>query len=153
MAVMTLIFAVIYIKTISKVGYRYKDSILVPTQENGQTIYTGKIQGEQAQFIVSEDRSVVFQYGAKTYGTYIMKEDSTAIPEDNDMAEQMKGVEIYNDNDIRVIDCAIKSTIPDNINYKKNIICFTCVGVVLICGYFLLAYMFTNASNKIEKKN
>lgn len=61
--------------------------------------------------------------------------------------------QIYNDNDIRVIDCAIKSTIPDNINYKKNIICFTCVGVVLICGYFLLVYMFTNASNKIKKKN
>ena len=69
MSVMTLIFAVIYIKTISKVGYRYHDAILVPTQENGQTIYTGKIQGEQARFIVSEDRTVVFHYGNKTYGT------------------------------------------------------------------------------------
>ena len=38
MAIMALIFAVIYSKTISKVGYRYKDSILVPTQENGQTV-------------------------------------------------------------------------------------------------------------------
>ena len=100
MAVTTLIFAVIYIKTISKVGYRYKDSILVPTQENGQTIYTGKIQGEQAQFIVSEDRTVVFHYGNKTYGTYIMKEDSTAIPEDNDISEQMTGVEIYKGNEL-----------------------------------------------------
>ena len=100
MTVMVLIFAVIYIKTISKVGYRYKDSILVPTQENGQTIYTGKIQGEQAQFIVAEDKSVVFQYGTKTYGTYIMKEDPTAIPEDNDISEQMTGVEIYKGNEL-----------------------------------------------------
>ena len=100
MAVMTLIFAIIYIKTISKVGYRYKDSILVPTQENGQTIYTGKIQGEQARFIVSEDRTVVFHYGNKTYGTYIMKEDPTAIPEDNDISEQMVGVEIYKNSEL-----------------------------------------------------
>ena len=63
MAVVTLVFAGIYIKTISKVGYRYHDAILVPTQENGKTIYTGKFQGEQAQFIVAEDKSVVFHYG------------------------------------------------------------------------------------------
>ena len=89
MTVMTLIFAIIYPKTISKVGYRYNDAILVPIQETGQTIYKGKIQGEQAQFIVAEDKSVVFQYGNKTYGTYIMKEDPTAIPEDYDLSEQM----------------------------------------------------------------
>ena len=98
MTVMALIFVVIYPITISKVGYRYHDAILVPTQENGQTIYTGKLQGEQAQFIVAEDKSVVFYYGNKTYGTYTMKEDSTAIPDDNDLSEQMIGVEIYKGN-------------------------------------------------------
>ena len=96
MTVITLIFAIVYPMTISKVGYRYNDAILVPIQENGQTIYTGKIQGEQAQFIVSENRSVVFQYGNKTYGTYIMQEDSTAIPKDRELAEEMTGVEIRN---------------------------------------------------------
>lgn len=62
MIVMILIFAVIYPTTISRVGYRYNDAILIPTLENGKTIYTGKIQGEQAQFIVSEDKSIVLQY-------------------------------------------------------------------------------------------
>ncbi len=100
MAVMVLIFAIIYPITISKVGYRYHDAILVPTQENGQTIYKGKLQGENAQFIVSEDKSIVFHYGNKTYGTYTMKEDSTAIPEDNNLSEQMIGVEIYNGNEL-----------------------------------------------------
>ena len=100
MTVMTLIFAIIYPKTISKVGYRYNDAILVPIQETGQTIYKGKIQGEQAQFIVVEDKSVVFQYGNKTYGTYIMKEDPTAIPEDHDLSEQMLGVEIYKNSEL-----------------------------------------------------
>jgi len=100
MTVMALIFVVIYPITISKVGYRYHDAILVPTQENGQTIYKGKLQGEQAQFIVAEDKSVVFHYGNKTYGTYTMKEDSTAIPDDNDLSEQMIGVEIYKGNEL-----------------------------------------------------
>ena len=96
MTAMTLVFAVIYPRTISKVGYRYNDVILVPTQEKGKTIYTGKIQGKQAQFIVSEDKSIVFQYGDKSYGTYTMKEDPTAIPKDKELAEEMTGVEICN---------------------------------------------------------
>ncbi len=100
MIVMALIFAVIYPVTISRVGYRYNDAILVPTQENGKTIYTGKIQGEQAQFIVAEDKSIVFQYGDKSYGTYTMKEDPTAIPKDKELAEEMKGVEIRNGDEL-----------------------------------------------------
>ena len=96
MIVMTLLFAIIYPITISKVGYRYNDAILVPTQENGKTIYTGKIQGKKAQFIVSEDKSVMFQYGDKSYGTYTMKEDPTAIPEDEELVGRMSGVEICN---------------------------------------------------------
>ena len=96
MTVMTLIFAIIYPITISKVGYRYNDAILVLTQENGKTIYTGKVQGETAKFIVSEEKSVTFQYGDKSYGTYTMKEDSTVIPKERELAEEMTGVEIRN---------------------------------------------------------
>ena len=96
MTVVTLIFAIIYSITISRVGYRYNDAILVPIQENGKTIYTGKIQGETAKFIVSEDKSIEFQYGDKSYGTYTMKEDSTAIPKDRELEEEMTGVEIRN---------------------------------------------------------
>ena len=100
MIVMALIFAVIYPVTISRVGYRYNDTILVPTQENGKTIYTGKIQGEQAQFIVAEDKSIQFQYGDKSYGTYTMKEDPTAIPKDSELVEEMTGVEIRNGDEL-----------------------------------------------------
>jgi len=89
MIVMALIFAVIYPMTISRVGYRYNDAILVPTQENGKTIYTGKVQGETAKFTVSEDNSIEFQYGDKSYGTYTMKEDPTAIPKDGELAEEI----------------------------------------------------------------
>ena len=100
MIIMTLIFAVIYPKTISKVGYRYNDVILVPTQENGNTVYSGKINGEQTQFTVSDDKTVMLQYGDKVYGPYTVKEDPTAIPKDEELNERMTGVEIYNDEKV-----------------------------------------------------
>ena len=100
MATMILVFAVIYSRTISKVGFEYKDAILVPNQENGSTMYSGKIQGQQAHFIVSEDKSIVFQYGDKMYGPYTIKEDATAIPKDEEMQEYMTGVELRQGEDI-----------------------------------------------------
>lgn len=72
MIVMTLLFAIIYPVTISKVGYRYNDAILVPTQENGKISYAGKIQGKHAQFIVLEDKFVEFWYGDKHYGITVV---------------------------------------------------------------------------------
>lgn len=90
---MSLIFVVIYPQTLSRVGYRYNDVILVPSQENGSTLYSGKIHGKQACFTVS-DQSVVFQYGDKTYGPYTVKKDPTAIPKEHENNRSMVGIEI-----------------------------------------------------------
>lgn len=100
MVVMALIFAVIYPKTIAKVGYRYNDVILVPMQENGNIVYLGKIKGKQAKFTVSNDSTVTFDYGDKSYGQYTLKEDPAAIPKDEELAEQMIGIEICNGDEI-----------------------------------------------------
>lgn len=100
MITMALVFAVVYSVTISRVGFAYKDTILVPSQENGSTVYSGKLQGEQARFTVSEDKTVVFQHGDKTYGPYTAKEDPTVIPKDGEMAEYMTGVELRQGEDI-----------------------------------------------------
>ena len=97
---MALVFAVVYPMTISKVGFEYKGTILVPSLENGSTVYSGKIQGQQARFTVSEDKTVVFQHGNKTYGPYTAKEDPKAIPKDEGMAEYMTGVELRQGEDI-----------------------------------------------------
>lgn len=97
---MSLMFAVIYYMTISRVGYRYNDSILVPTKEHGNTVYSGRIQGEQAAFIVTDDNTVEFRYGEKLYGPYTVKEDAAAIPENNDMSSSMTGIEIREGDDI-----------------------------------------------------
>ena len=94
MLLMSLVFTILYPITISRVGYEYKNSILVPTQENNNIIYSGKIHGTQAHFTVSEDKTLVFQYGDKTYGPYTLKEDPAAIPQNDDMSGYMTGVEL-----------------------------------------------------------
>ena len=97
---MIMVFAVIYSVTISQVGFEYKGIIFVPRQENGSTIYSGSIGGKRAHFTVSEDKSVVFHHGEKTYGPYSAKEDPSAIPKDAEMAEYLTGVELRQGEDI-----------------------------------------------------
>jgi len=99
MIAMSLIFALIYPQTISRVGYLYNDAILVPTKEDSNTIYSGKIKGEYAQFIVS-DNTVLLRYGNKTYGPYTVKEDTSAVPKENELSESMTGIEVREGNDV-----------------------------------------------------
>ena len=100
MLVMAIVFAVLYPVTIARVGYEYKNAILVPSQENGSMVYSGKLKGKQACFTVTEDKTVLFQHGEKTYGPYTAKEDPTAIPKDSEMAEYMTGVELREGDEI-----------------------------------------------------
>lgn len=94
MTAMALFFAVMYSMTIQRVGFEYRDTILVPRQENGSTVYSGKIKGQSAQFTVSEDKTVIFRYGDQTYGPYTVREDPAAIPKNEEMAGSMAGVEL-----------------------------------------------------------
>ena len=95
LAVMVLVFSVLYPVTLARVGYSYRDAILVPGEEDGATVYSGKIQGEAASFTVTSDKTVTFQYGDLIYGPYMVKEDSSAIPESADVADALIGVEIW----------------------------------------------------------
>ncbi|MGI5964130.1 MAG: hypothetical protein ACOX7N_10615 [Lawsonibacter sp.] len=94
MIAMVLVFTVLYPITIAREGFEYKDTILIPTQENGTMVYSGKIQGKLVRFTVYADKSVVFQYADETYGPYTAKEDPTAVPKDLEMREHMTGVEL-----------------------------------------------------------
>ena len=94
MALMSIVFAVIYRVTIAKEGFEYNNAILVLVQQDGKNVYSGRIKGEPASFVVYADDKVEFKYGDKTYGPYILKEDPTAVPKDNEMGEYMTGVEL-----------------------------------------------------------
>lgn len=87
MLVLPVVFLPFYIRTLSRVGFSYRDVMLSAYQENGATVYSGKIDGEAAQFTVSEDGEVLFRYGSKTYGPYAVRGQG------NDA-----GVEIYDGN-------------------------------------------------------
>lgn len=52
--------------------------------------------------------------------------------------------DIYKINNIRVLDKAEENKIPSNINHSKDIIIFAFIGVVIACGYVLLANMLDN---------
>lgn len=82
LAVMILVFSVIYPVTTARKGFAYKGAILVPAQENGNMVYSGRIKGERACFTVYADKTVEFRYGDKTYGPYTAREDPTAISEE-----------------------------------------------------------------------
>ena len=94
MAVMILAFTIIYPIVTARSGFLYEDTILVPAEEDGGTVYSGKIYGTAATFTVSADKTVIFQYGNTVYGPYTVKEDPTAIPKDSDLQTQMTGIEL-----------------------------------------------------------
>lgn len=90
LVLLALGFGVLYGITTARVGYEYEDSILVTTKEGGNTVYSGEIDGMPVSFTVTADNTVTYQYGLKTYGPYIVREDETAIPE----GKRGKGVEV-----------------------------------------------------------
>lgn len=94
MLAMALVFAVVYHMTIARVGVLYQNAIFVPAEENGVTVYSGKLRGKKAEFTVSADKTVSFRCDGQTYGPYTVKEDPAARPEDEFGREGMTGVEI-----------------------------------------------------------
>lgn len=100
LAVMIIMFGVIYSVVSSRVGYSYMDIILTPSEESGNTIYSGVIQGKESRFIVTPEKEVTFQHGDTVYGPYTAREDPAAIPEDDDFSEHMTGVEVRNGDEI-----------------------------------------------------
>ena len=101
MLAMALVFAVVYHGTVSRVGILYQDTIFVPEEEGGVSVYSGKVRGTQTSFTVSPEGSVTCQVGARTYGPYTLREDSSAIPQDSELRSQMTGIELRCGDEIR----------------------------------------------------
>lgn len=87
--IMILVFSMIYQTT----GFEYLDKVLTVSRENNSTVYSGRINGEKARFTVSEDKSVMFTCGDKSYGPFTVIEGPTAVP-DVAEAEDLIGIEL-----------------------------------------------------------
>lgn len=101
LCVLTVTFAVVYGVTAGRRGYLYQETILVPAAVGGSTVYSGKVRGTQTSFTVSPEGSVTCQVGARTYGPYTLREDSSAIPQDSELKSQMTGIELRCGDEIR----------------------------------------------------
>ena len=97
---MAVVFTVVYAVTTARVGFSYQDAILVPAQEGGATVYTGKVQSKNARITVEPDEDVTFQYDHKTFGPYTVQEDPSAIPEAFTENSGMTGIEIRCGEDV-----------------------------------------------------
>ena len=94
LAVSLVVFTAVYIVASNRMGFAYQNTILIPSDEDGATVYSGKIRGQQAVFTVT-DGTVTFRYGDRVYGPYTVREDATAIPEEHaDIASALTGVEV-----------------------------------------------------------
>ncbi len=94
LAAMALVFTVLYPVTIHRKGFAYHTVILVPSRENGCTVYSGRIHGKAARFTVSPESSVEFVYDGKTYGPYTVTEDPAAVPKGQTSAH-MTGISLW----------------------------------------------------------
>lgn len=95
MLAMALVFAGIYHTTIKRVGFLYQNAIFVPAEENGVTVYSGKLRGKCAEFTVSADKTVTFLCDDQVYGPYTVKEDPTALSDSEIQLEGMTGAELW----------------------------------------------------------
>lgn len=91
---MTVGFTIRYAVVTSQNGYVYCDTILMPSEENGNVVWSGNIQGKRAVFTVSPDKTVEFRHGDKLYGPYSVKEDPSAVPKNHEMSEALTGMEV-----------------------------------------------------------
>ena len=99
LALMAVVFLVVYCVTSARVGYRYLDSILVPETQGDTTVYTGRTRGQDAVFTVLGN-SVTFRLDDTEYGPYTVKEDPTAIPQEEELKDRMTGIEVRKNGDI-----------------------------------------------------
>ena len=116
---MSIIFTVIYIIVSSREGFLYKNVILTPSQQNNETIYSGKISGEQVTFTVNGN-TLLHTYGENTYGPYVLTEDPSAIPENHGWSEIMTGIEIKKQNNIIFRGGAVKVSNGEWVLYNKD---------------------------------
>lgn len=93
LAAMTLIFGIVYIRATSQKGYAFREQILLPSYENGNTVYSG----DNCSFTVTPDKTVTFRYLSDVYGPYTAKEDATAIPAKYADRTNCTGIVLYDD--------------------------------------------------------
>lgn len=59
--------------------------------------------------------------------------------------------EIYNINNVHVVDEAEENDVPSNVNNKKDVITFAFIGIIVAVGYVIIANMFDTTIKTAEE--
>lgn len=95
---LAVVFAFIYSAVTSRVGFLYKDEILIPSTLDGNTVYSGTVSDGECVFTVTPDKTVTLRCGGKIYGPYTAVEDSTAVPAEYASSSNCIGIELRDNN-------------------------------------------------------
>lgn len=94
LAVMIVLFTVLYIRANSRSGIVYKNTFLYRGTEGENIVYSGTLHDKPAQFTVGPDGKVLYRYGDKSFGAYLVNRDDSIIP-NMYRGEAEAGVEIF----------------------------------------------------------
>lgn len=92
LAVMVVGFGIATPVVSARKGIEYADTLLYLTEEGDTRRYTGRLDGQRAEFTVRPGGTVEYLWGEETYGPYQVVEDPSAAPRDF-----MTGLEIRRD--------------------------------------------------------
>ena len=95
LAVMVLGFGVLYVTVVRREGYVFEDGLLLRSEENGDTLWSGAAGGRNTVFTVHPDKTVEYRRGDSVYALYAVREDPTAVPKDHELSTSMTGIEVY----------------------------------------------------------
>lgn len=98
---MVLLFSVFYPVLAAQSGIVYRDAFLKQRSEGETVVYAGKLDGQNVTIMVWPDqKQAEYHWGDKIYGPYTVTLDPTAVPEQDDMADFLTGVEVREGNEV-----------------------------------------------------
>lgn len=117
---MLVLFGLVYIRATSLEGYEYKEEIFLPSYENGNTIYSGRLYDSDCSFTVTKEKVVSFRCEDKFYGPYTAIEDPTAIPKEYMDSPNAVGVELRNNGNLMFRGVVLTNEPSGLLLFKEN---------------------------------
>ena len=95
LAALVALFGVLYWRSAAgPEGVAYRDVLYFPTQEEDALVYTGRADGQRVSYTVGADGSVTCRVGETVHGPYAIREDPSAVPDEEWDSNLLTGVEI-----------------------------------------------------------
>ena len=95
-----VVFSILYIRAATTRGFLYHGSILHRSTKCGTTIYSGRADGEDVYFLISEGHKLTFHRDGRVYGPYWIEDDPSAVPKHWETRFSPQGFVLYRGSEI-----------------------------------------------------